>query len=272
MPRKQRPFLPGPSPIQGPRFAVVYDHLRRMIRAGVLQPGDALPTIADLAVRHATSTITIRRAIDELERDGLVHRIQGKGVFIRAHSDPVYAMVTARPGPRIECVDRRLVAATPRIRQVLGVGEQTPLVRIARRHSDDQGPRAYEHVYLDPTTIPEVDTVPLASLLLFEWLYQRHRLRPAGVRVAVRAVGIPDEAAQALGMDPGFPVLVEERVFELVGQGSSERGGSFTWLHPNRHAVQGTLQPGLGPGMSSCEPVALAGTEEEPLLGPPPVV
>ncbi len=58
------------------------ERLRREIREQGLQPGDRLPTEAELEARHGVSRSTIRRALADLAAEGLVRRIQGKGTFV----------------------------------------------------------------------------------------------------------------------------------------------------------------------------------------------
>lgn len=55
-----------------------------MIRVEQLKPGDVLPTETELCGRFGVSRGTVRRAFDELERDGLVSRQPGRGTFVAA--------------------------------------------------------------------------------------------------------------------------------------------------------------------------------------------
>lgn len=55
--------------------------LRRRLQAGEWAPGARLPTEAQLSTRFAVNRHTVRRALDELVRDGLVRVEQGRGAF-----------------------------------------------------------------------------------------------------------------------------------------------------------------------------------------------
>lgn len=57
--------------------------LRNRIVTGNLQPGDRLPTQAELRALYAVSDNTIRAAIESLRDEGLVETVRGKGVFVR---------------------------------------------------------------------------------------------------------------------------------------------------------------------------------------------
>ena len=58
-----------------PLFEQIYDQIRDQIRKGSLPPDTPLPSIRTLAKELSVSVITIKRAYDELERDGYVHMV-----------------------------------------------------------------------------------------------------------------------------------------------------------------------------------------------------
>ena len=60
----------------------VVEHVERLISEGGLVPGDLLPSYTELADQAGVSLITVRRALDELERAGRVRRHQGLGTFV----------------------------------------------------------------------------------------------------------------------------------------------------------------------------------------------
>ena len=57
-------------------------HLHTELKSGRLLPGQALPTELDIARQLQVSRNTVRHAMGELERMGLVRRVQGKGTFV----------------------------------------------------------------------------------------------------------------------------------------------------------------------------------------------
>jgi DNA-binding GntR family transcriptional regulator len=59
--------------------------LRDQIESGVLGSGEKLPTQEVLSGRYDVSRIVVRRALDLLEAEGLIDRIQGGGAFVRRH-------------------------------------------------------------------------------------------------------------------------------------------------------------------------------------------
>ena len=70
-----------------PIYDQIYSQVKSAIMKGVLKEGDALPSIRALARDLKISVITTKRAFDDLERDGFIHSVQGKGSFV-APSNP----------------------------------------------------------------------------------------------------------------------------------------------------------------------------------------
>ncbi len=65
-----------------PIYEQIYVQIKDMILTGVLSEGDMLPSIRGLAKDLRISVITTKRAYDELERDGFVNTVAGKGCFV----------------------------------------------------------------------------------------------------------------------------------------------------------------------------------------------
>ena len=65
-----------------PIYAQIIDTYRSQIAAGILQKGDKLPSVRDLAGQLAINPNTIQRAYRELEMAGWIATVPGKGCFV----------------------------------------------------------------------------------------------------------------------------------------------------------------------------------------------
>ena len=70
------------QPDPRPAYQRVADDLRHAIAAGTYQPGDQLPTLAELTTRYHIAVMTARDAIRQLVAEGLVISRQGKGAYV----------------------------------------------------------------------------------------------------------------------------------------------------------------------------------------------
>lgn len=65
-----------------PIYEQITSQIKNMIINGTLQEGYALPSIRLLAKELRISVITTKRAYEDLERDGFIETVQGKGSFV----------------------------------------------------------------------------------------------------------------------------------------------------------------------------------------------
>ncbi len=80
-------FILGPvSPAApGPLYQQIVDGLKREVSEGRVKPGAPLPSFRVLAKDLLVSVITVKRAYEELEREGIIYRRQGLGTFVADH-------------------------------------------------------------------------------------------------------------------------------------------------------------------------------------------
>ncbi len=70
--------------IDKPIYEQIYTQIKGAILRGECREGEALPSIRALAKELRISVITTKRAFDDLERDGFIYSVQGKGSFVAA--------------------------------------------------------------------------------------------------------------------------------------------------------------------------------------------
>ncbi len=83
-PRTPRPEEQVNLTLRAPRYAQVYAVLRDWVLQGVYAPGQRMPSESELCASFDVSRITVRSAVEMLEKEGLVQRIQGRGTFVRS--------------------------------------------------------------------------------------------------------------------------------------------------------------------------------------------
>ena len=65
-----------------PIYTQIIDGFREQIAAGILRPGEKLPSVRDLASELAINPNTIQRSYRQLELEGWIVSMQGKGSFV----------------------------------------------------------------------------------------------------------------------------------------------------------------------------------------------
>ena len=82
-----------------PLYFQLVSIIKRYVSAGILSPGDLLPSETELCANLGISRSTVRQAIGSLEDEGLVVRKQGRGTFVaepkmRRRSENVYSFTS----------------------------------------------------------------------------------------------------------------------------------------------------------------------------------
>ncbi|MDE1987998.1 MAG: GntR family transcriptional regulator [Alphaproteobacteria bacterium] len=68
-------------------YLQIIEQMKRRIAVGDWAPGQAIPSIRQLAVEIGVSVITVKRAYLELEREGVVATRQGRGSFVTSDAE-----------------------------------------------------------------------------------------------------------------------------------------------------------------------------------------
>lgn len=92
---------PISSAAPGTLYQQVVEGVKREITEGRLRPGSALPSFRALAEDLLVSVITVKRAYEELEREGIIYRKQGLGTFVADYGDEA-----AREAKRLRAEER----------------------------------------------------------------------------------------------------------------------------------------------------------------------
>jgi GntR family transcriptional regulator len=90
-----------------PLYRQIGEQLRRLVASGQLQAGDGLPSVREMALQHAINPMTVSRAYQQLEAEGLLARRRGVG------------MVVAPRPQRPPTAEERLRLLEPRLQDVI---------------------------------------------------------------------------------------------------------------------------------------------------------
>ncbi|MFB4280356.1 MULTISPECIES: GntR family transcriptional regulator [unclassified Nonomuraea] len=199
-----------------------------------LSPHDRLPTERGLAEEFSVSRLTVRRVIDQLEREGRVYRVQGSGTFVSEPRVRKSVELTSfsedmrsrglRPGS-LEVTCERIPAGAD-IGYALQVSPSSQVVHIRRIRTADDEPMCLEHSYLPGELVPD-DLGPELHGSLYEVLSARYGLTLHRAEQTIKATVLDPDDARALGAPPFSPAFLVRRVgFDVRGR-AVERADSL---------------------------------------------
>lgn len=207
----------------GPLYMKLRQVLEDAIRSGMLEQGAALPPERDLAELARVSRVTVRKAVEDLVRDGLLVRRHGSGTFVAKPVSRVQQSLSrltsftedmARRGysTRAEVLERGLFHPTSEESVMLGLSSGTMVARISRLRLADGTPLAIERASLSPEFLPEPDRV---NTSLYAEL-DRIGARPVRAIQRISACNVKEPDATLLGIPVGAAGLSIERVSYLA--------------------------------------------------------
>jgi GntR family transcriptional regulator len=132
---------------------------------GSLCPGDRLPSENELCEKLKVSPITVKRALDDLRRQGLIQRIQGRGSFIAGQHKITLPLtkffsltnLALQKGmtPARHTLSIAEQAASPRLANRLNISEEESVIKLVRVRLMDDKPFAVETTYLPSPLFPD---------------------------------------------------------------------------------------------------------------------
>ena len=206
----------------GPRYVQLKRRLEEGIRDGVLPPQSSLPPERELAGITELSRVTVRKAIHELVRDGLVEQRQGSGTFVRepvARMEQSLSHLTSFTEDMVQrgmettskWLERGVFAPTEREARTLDLGDGDEVARIYRLREAGGQPMALERASLPLDILPNPLEIKTS---LYEVLAARG-LRPVRAVQKISAINIEAREADLLGVVEGAAGLSIERISYL---------------------------------------------------------
>lgn len=203
-----------------PLWVQLREELRAEIERQGLRPGDRLPTEAELEERYGVSRSTIRQAVGELEAEGLLERVQGRGTFVatsRIRHLPVLTSFSEllrsqghRPSHRL--MVHRVEAAPVEAVQALGLADSAPCRFYERILIADDQPVGVSRSWLPLEVLGSHDGPIVSGIEAGRSLYAlltecSAELVPAHGAETIRPALADATASRLLGCEPGTALL-----------------------------------------------------------------
>ncbi|ODT75801.1 MAG: phage tail protein [Pelagibacterium sp. SCN 64-44] len=210
-------------PVGGPLYLQLKRWIEDAIKRGMINPGDALPSERDLAMRADVSRVTVRKAVQHLVQDGVLVQRHGSGTFVATQTPRVEQSLSqltsftedmARRGMavRAEWLDRGLYNASPEETIILGLGAGERVARIARLRLTGEMPLAIERASLSSAILPDPGGIGDS---LYKYL-EKFGTRPVRAIQRIRAANIAEDDARLLQVPVGSAGLHIERISYLA--------------------------------------------------------
>lgn len=201
---------------------------------GSLSPGDRLPSENELSESLKISNITIKRSLDELRRQGLIQRIQGRGSFVTGQNRLTFDLprmfsltaYTEETGmhPTRKIIEMSEQVTSPGTAKALQLTTRARVIRLVRLRLVDQVPAAVDTSYLPLKPLHDLIHIYNDQLSLYEVMAEHYGCEVVKTHDILVPVLIQPFESRALEVPVGTLGVMIER----IGFDASDKPLEFT--------------------------------------------
>lgn len=252
--------------------------LRTRIEDGTYTVDDQLPSEHQLSEWFGVSRITVRRALQTIENEGLIYRRQGLGSFVRDRrtrqglvrlTDFAQDMHQAGLEASSEVLRHEQVAAAPDIAHHLQVEPEATVLQLDRLRLGNDTPVAFDQTWLPLFYAQLLEGHDLAHETIYRILETEYEIPVLRGRYRITAVNAPDAIAYTLGVPVDRALLLIHRLSLTQGdkpvyfQRRYYRSDRVAYELELERATSGRADPSGGMPLQTFEPVFSADASTE---------
>jgi GntR family transcriptional regulator len=204
------------SPV--PLHVQLQQALKAQIEEGAWGAGGLVPGEPELCQAYGVSRTTVRQALNELAREGLVRRERGRGTFVTPPKLAASAvqrlsgffedMITQGFPPASEVLAQRVVAASESVATRLSLAPGAPVIEIERLRFAGEEPVVLTTTYLPHELCAGLENAELRNRSLYEYLESEFGLTLARGRRTIEAVAASARQSRLLRVRKGAPLIL----------------------------------------------------------------
>lgn len=210
-----------------PKYLQIREAVRKSIESGKLVENQPFPSENELSKLFDVSRMTVRQAMDQLVREGLLEKRVGGGTFVkslklsgRMTGLTGFSDVMALSGKKTysKVLSKQLIEAPTTVAEKLQIfgtngGSLEPrVVSIARVRYVDEHPISYQRSYMPEIIGSALMNVDLTQHSLYGYLNTQLGLNMTSGKETIEAVAIPDDMASHLQVEPGKAGFLISRI------------------------------------------------------------
>lgn len=207
------------SPI--PLYSQIKELLRSRILDGTYPPHSQMPSENELVKIFSVSRITVRQALGDLQKEGLIFKIPGKGTFVSKpkafqNVSTLQGLSESMRQMGYEVINQvrglEFIAATPQVAERLKLQAGATICEIKRIRMINREPVSLEITYLPELLGKRLEKADLVSRDIFLIIENDCGIPLGHADLAIDAVLADEELKRLLNIEEGSPVMRIERL------------------------------------------------------------
>lgn len=199
-----------------PLYRRLLGSLRDEIASGRLGPGALIPPEVEIARAHGISRHTVRQAIVELQREGLLVRERGRGTFVArppfvqslgAFYSFAHQMRARGLAFHTRVLHRGVRPAAPMVARRLDLAPEAPVIEMELLRLVEDQPVSLEFSVTSYARFPALLTADVGTRSLYDVMAEAHGVAVTLGREELRPVVLDRRQAAVLGVAPGSPAF-----------------------------------------------------------------
>lgn len=206
------------------RKELIYQKVKNSIKGkilnGELARGQMLPSEKDYCAEFSTSRMTVRQALQDLQNEGFIYSIKGKGSFVsQPKVDQYLSKLTSFsqdmrnrnmvPGGRVLSVKK--ISASLELANSLKVQAGHPLYTIKRLRTANELAMAIETSYLNLEITGDLSDIDFNNISLYEYLKNERGINISKAIQSFETMLVTGKDAQYLDAENNSPALLMKR-------------------------------------------------------------
>ncbi|WP_413375556.1 GntR family transcriptional regulator [Alkalihalobacillus sp. 1P02AB] len=221
--------MPG---LQHDSLIPLYHQLKEVlistISEGGWKPGDKIASENQLMEQYGISRNTVKKAIEDLVKEGVLYRVQGKGTYVAKQKleQPLtgfysFSKVLKEKGmnPSDIIVEVKEVEPSKEVKQALVLEEKEKVILLKRIRCANDEPIVLEESFLPKKVVGKIELLKeVGTVSLYDLLEREFQVFVTRAKEAFEPILMEEEASQLLQTEKGFPALLLERTaYDLNG-------------------------------------------------------
>ncbi|WP_078146913.1 MULTISPECIES: GntR family transcriptional regulator [unclassified Exiguobacterium] len=206
------------------KYQQIANEIEQYIHEQNLKQGDKLPVLEQMMNQYAVSKSTITKALELLERKGVIFQLRGSGIFVRRHNRPGYMSLFSTQGFKSNLGDRVLTSGVidvsvmkpdALVAENLGIGVSDDVYRVERVRYVDGEVLCHEESYYVKAIVPYLNREIVADSI-FDYVQSALGVTIGFSDMYLQVDRLTEVEAGHLGLQENDPTLRIETIFHLT--------------------------------------------------------